>query len=257
MPGGSLPASSRPRCSEKVGRAMTTTVARASERRQLGAALDHPGPAVPEPGHHLVEGAVGLQLARWRRLSTLMPDEAEQRRQQRQRRRHGEDHGQRSGHGDAVEERQAEGELAEQGDAHGDPGEEHGPPGRIDGLHGGLLDAVPGLDGVAVTGDDEQGVVDADPEADQDAQDGGEAGDGEHVAEQPGERVADTDGDQGGDERQESGEQGTEGEAEHDQRQHDPRSGARRAALCLGVLDVLAAEGHLQLGVRGRLRGVR
>ena len=73
------------------------------------------------------------------------------------------------------------------------------------------------------------------------------------MAEQPGERVADTDGDKGRNERQESGEQGTKGDAEHDERQHDPRSSARRTALCFSVLDVLAAERHLQVSITGRL----
>ena len=130
-------------------------------------------------------GPVFRISARWRRLSTLIPKEAEQRREQCQRRQHGQGHGDGRGHGDAVEERDAQGELAQQRDAHGDPGEEHRSPRGVDGVHRGLLDAAPALQPRAVAGHDQQGVVDPDSEADQHAEDGGEAGHREGVAEQP------------------------------------------------------------------------
>ena len=59
---------------------------------------------------------------------------------------------------------------------------------------------MPGLYGIAVPCDYEKGVVDADPEADEHPQDGGETGHREDVAEQPSERIAGTDGNKGGDE---------------------------------------------------------
>ena len=79
-------------------------------------------------------------------------------------------------HRDAVEEGDAEGELAEQRDTHRNPGKEHRPPGGVDGVHRGVLDGASTFQPRAVAGHDQQGVVDPDPEADEDAEDGGEAG---------------------------------------------------------------------------------
>ena len=87
-------------------------------------------------------GPVGPQPGPLAAAQDLHPEEAEQGGQQGQRRQHGERHGDRGRHGDAVEERQSEGELAEQCDAHGDAGEEHRPPGGVDRVDRGVLDAA-------------------------------------------------------------------------------------------------------------------
>ena len=109
---------------------------------------------------------------------------------------------------------------------HGEPGEQHRPPGGVDRVHRGVLDAPPGPQAAAVAGDDEQGVVDPDAEADQHPQDRGEADDGEDVAEQAGDGVADADRDQGGHDRGDRREQRAERQAEHDQGEDDPEGGA-------------------------------
>ena len=76
-----------------------------------------------------------------------------------------DDHG--GGDRDAVEEADAEREHAEQRDADGDPGEHHGAAGGVDRVDDRLLDRLALLQPLAVAGDDEQRVVDADAETDQ------------------------------------------------------------------------------------------
>ena len=105
-----------------------------------------------------------------------------------------------------------------------------------------------------MTGHDQQGVIDPDPETYEHAEDGGEAGHGEGVAEQSRDRVSGTDGDESGDEREERGKERPEREAEHDECEHHAEQGALRPRLGLGLLDVLTPKGHLQLLVLCPLR---
>ena len=240
----------------KIGNAMRTTTSQRGGGGELGWRSMRSRHRHQNPVTSSAAGTAHRQL-RWRcrRLSTFDPEEAEQRGKQGQRRQHGQRDGDRGGDRDAVQEGHPERELPEQRDADGDPGEEHRPAGRVDGVDRGVLERAPCLQGAAVTGDDEQGVVDADPEPDQDAEDGREARDGQHVAEQPRDRVADPDGDQRGDQRQERGEQRAEGQPEHDQGEDDPER-VLSELLVLGVFDVLAAELDLQVGPLGGLGGV-
>ena len=60
------------------------------------------------------------------------------------------------------------GEHAQQGDDDGDAGEDHGPAGGVDGVAGAVLGLHALVEVLAVPGDDEQRVVDADAEADHD-----------------------------------------------------------------------------------------
>ena len=226
------------------------------DRRQHRMPLEEPRPAEPDRAR----ASRRADRPSRRRAPLLaaehpLADEAEQGRQQRQRRQHGEQHGDGGRDRDPVEERQAERELAEQRDADGQAGEEDRPSRGVDRQRRGFLGRSTGLDGIAVPGDDEQRVVHADAEPDQDAEDGRELRDREGVAEQAGERVADRDREQRGDERQERGEQRAEGQPEHDQRQDDADAGARTAAAALQLFDVLTTEGHLELAVAGGLRG--
>ena len=62
-------------------------------------------------------------------------------------------------------------EQAEDGDDDGGAGEQHGLAGGGVGGAGGVLDAHAVVEVLAVPGDDEQRVVDADAEADHDAED--------------------------------------------------------------------------------------
>ena len=116
----------------------------------------------------------------------------------------------------------------------------------------GVLDASPGPYAAAVAGDDEQGVVDPDAEADQHAEDRGEADDGEDMAEQAGERVADADRDQGGHDRGDRGEQRAERQAEHDQGEDDSERGAVGGLTGAGRSRSPDRELDLQVRVPGR-----
>ena len=73
---------------------------------------------------------------------------------------------------------------AEQRDHDGGAGEEHRPAGGVDGDRDRLAHGVAGVELLAVAGDDQQRVVDADAEADHDAEERGEVGDGQDVAQQ-------------------------------------------------------------------------
>ena len=98
----------------------------------------------------------------------VQPEEPEQRGQQRQRRQHRERDGDRRGDGDAVEEADAEREHPEQRDADDDPGEQHGTAGGVDAIRRPPPRRdLPRMQALAIPGDDEQRVVDADAEADQ------------------------------------------------------------------------------------------
>ena len=75
--------------------------------------------------------------------------------------------------------------MPEQGDAHDDAGEQDGPARGVDGGDDGRFGVPAGEQPLAVPGDDEQGVVDADPEADQQHELGRELRHLQHVAQHP------------------------------------------------------------------------
>ncbi len=108
----------------------------------------------------------------------------------------------------------------------------------------------------AMPGDDEQGVVDADAEADEHAEHGGEVGDGHDVAEQHDPGVGDADADQGGGDGQQGGGEGAEGEEEDDGGDGHPDEfgGVQRGRL--GEGDGGAAHLDLEPVAVGSVRGV-
>ena len=122
---------------------------------------------------------------------------------------------------EAVHERQAHHEQPEQGDDHRGPGEEHGAPGRGQGHDGGVPGRSSFGQSLAVAGDDEQGVVDADTEADHDHHVRAEGGHGDEVAERHEDPEAHAHPDQGGEDRQAHGHHRPEGQ------QHDHHGGQR------------------------------
>ena len=85
--------------------------------------------------------------------------------------------GDRGGDGEALHEADAHEEHAEQRDDDGGAGEQHRAPGGVDGDGDRLAHGVAGVELLAVAGDDQQRVVDADAEADHDAEERGELGD--------------------------------------------------------------------------------
>ena len=106
----------------------------------------------------------------------------------------------------------------------------------------------PGFDVVAVPGDDEQRVVDAHAEPDQDAQGRGGRGDGHHVREEPGcHQARDQCGDRDG-QGQEHGQQRPERDEQHDGRGDDPDAGADADRGPQRVLHRRAADLDLHAG---------
>ena len=95
-----------------------------------------------------------------------------------------------AGHGDAHEQH------AEQRDDDGGAGEQDRPAGGVERDADRLADRVAGVELLAVAGDDQQCVVDADTQADHDAEERGEVGDREDVAEQRDDGATEADAEQ-------------------------------------------------------------
>ncbi|MGY4275848.1 hypothetical protein ACVILE_002028 [Streptomyces sp. M18.1] len=213
-------------------------------------------PAGGEPGGQLGLGPVLGEPAPLAPAQGARADVRQQRRQQCDGGRDGEDHGQRGGDGHAVEEAEPEDQHAQQGDAHGRTREDDGSPGGGDGVLGGLRDGEPPLQAAPVPGDDEQRVVDADAEADEGAQHGREVGDGHGVAEQGDAGVGGADGDQRGGDGQQGGGEGAEGEEEDDGGDGHADGFGEVALRRLGQRDGAASQLHLEPVGPGRPRGV-
>ena len=124
-PAGSVLGSEVPRRRPKIGRAITTTAARAPSGDESLAGFDDPGPAEPETGGFRAGRAAGGQGGAFPPRQDPGAEEPEHGGQEGERRGHGQGH--RDGRGDrqAVQEADAEGELAQQGDADGQAGQEH------------------------------------------------------------------------------------------------------------------------------------
>ena len=117
------------------------------------------------------------------RLITLGPMKPEHGGQQCQRGHHGERDADGGRHGQPVQEAHAEGEHAEQRDAHDDPGEEDRPARGVDRVDDGVLRVPPGDEALAVPRHDEEGIVHADAEPDQEHQFGRDRGHPDDMAE--------------------------------------------------------------------------
>jgi hypothetical protein len=159
--------------------------------------------------------------------------EADQRREQGQRCRDGDRDDGCGADGETLDEGDTHHQHAEQRDDHGGAGEQHRPPGGVEGDRDRFAHRVPRVELLAVAGDDEQRVVDADAEADHDAQERCEVRDREHLAQQGDDGGAETDAEQGHAHRQAHGQHRAEG--------HDQDDDGERQAEGLGV-------GLLELG---------
>ena len=154
----------------------------------------------------------------------------------------GQCHGDRRADGHAVEEGHPHEQHAEDRDHHGAAGEQHGPPGRGEGLDHGLFRRTETGEGVAVAADDEQGVVDADAEADHRGDLDGEVRRAHEAGEDGDQAAGDDDAEQAGDDRQAHG--------QHASRR--PRGGPRWRRGCrtvrwlrhLHLVEAPVGEGH-------------
>ena len=181
-----------------------------------------------------------------RRRSTQLPGDRQQRRQQGQRRDHREEDRDRRGRRDPVEEVEAEQEHPQQRDDHGDPGEQHRSAGGVDrrDRRVALLHAF--VEAVAESGQDEEGVVDPDAEADHRRQDDREVGGVEDVGPDRHQAEADAEGEERGDQRQAHRHDRAEGQQQdHDRGEQSDREGGV-AFFLFCFLDRVAAELDVQ-----------
>ena len=129
-------------------------------------------PAGPEPP------TVGAHDPRtvFRKVLLLVPahhlgsDESQERGEQGQRRDHGQEDADGGSYRQSIEEADTQGEHPEQGDTDDDAGAEHRPPGGVHGVDDGALGVPTRDESLAVPGDDEQRIVDANPEPDEEDQ---------------------------------------------------------------------------------------
>ena len=185
--------------------------------------LLHPaGP--PGPAGRLVaraEPAFG-ELAALAAAQHARAEEPEQGRQQRQRGDDRERDRDRGRDRDAVQEADAEREHPEHRDAHDHPREQHRPARGVDRLDHGFLAAQPSQQALPIPGDDEQRVVDADPEPDQQRQLVAERRHLDHVGQQADHGDAGPERQAGGHERQRHRQQRAEHEEQDDAGGEDP-----------------------------------
>ena len=179
-----------------------------------------------------------------RRVVDPRADPPEEGRQQRQRPEDHHQHADGRGDGHARDEVEPDEREAEQRDDHGDAGEEHGPAAGVDRLGDRVLDVEAELEPVPVAGDDEQGVVDADAEADHGDHRRGEVGHRDDVAGQRHERRGDAEAEQRGADRQAHRQHRTEGQDEDDDGGDDAED------LALGQLE-RRRTGHRRTRSRG------
>ena len=218
LPAGSEPASAEPRRIEKNGTASTSITAAAAAAISAGRSLTRASPAAPARRLVARGQLPGGEPAACLATEHAGAEEPEQRGQQRQRGDDGEQDGDACRDRDAVEEAHAEGEHAEQGDADGDSGEHDCPPGGVDRVDDRLLGRLAALQSLPEARDDEQRVVDADAEADQQRELRAEGSHVQHVGEQCDHRDRASERDPGGQQRQRRGQQRAEHQEQDDQR---------------------------------------
>ena len=186
------------------------------------------------------------------RRSDPVAEPRQQRRQGGQRGQHRGQDGERGRDREAVEEADAEQQLTEQRQDHRRAGEQDSPARGVHRDGDGGVDGIAALAVLAKAGDDEQRIVDPDPQTDHGGQLGGEIGDLDDVRSQAGETDADPEAEQGGHDRQAHRDKRPEGDQQHDDRGEQSDRGRRTERWLLGMLDRLATERDLQRrGARG------
>jgi len=114
----------------------------------------------------------------------------------------------------------------------------HRPTRGVDGLDHGVLAAQPSQQPLAVARDDEQRVVDAHPQADEQRQLVTERGHLDHVGEQPDHGNRSAESERGAEQRQRHREQRTEHEEQHYGGSQEPERKAARTLLISGLRDL-------------------
>ncbi len=220
---------------------------------QLGrVALDEPGQPRPPGGRAVAGGAVSGQPPAFPAGQHPHPEEAQQRGQQGDGGGHREQHRDRRGDAQAGDVADAQHQHPEQGDAYRGAGEQDRASRGVQRAGRRVLGGHPGLDVVAVPGDDEQRVVDAHAQPDQDAQRRADRGNADRVRGQADRQQA---GGQPGDrdrQRQQHGQQRAERDEQHHRRGDHPDGGADADRGPQRVLDRLPAQVDLQAGGPGR-----
>ena len=169
----------------------------------------------------------------------------QERRQQGDRGEHHDQDGERGRDGDAVHVGQAGQEEAEDGDHHGGAGDDHAAAGGGDGLDHGVVAVLACLHRRTEPGQDEQRVVDPDPDPDQPRYRRGPVGNVDDVGEQDDQASrGDAETDERDHERQAGGDHRAEGDQQHDRGAEEPDP--LRAGLLLCGVDRIAAELDLE-----------
>jgi hypothetical protein len=125
-------------------------------------------------------------------------------------------------------------------------------PEGVERLKGGLLAAQPAQQPLPVPRDDEQGVVDPDPEPDQQRELVGERRHVHHVREQADDRDAGPQRESRGEEREQGRQQRSEHEEQHDRRGDEADAEARRAVAARPRAGDLALDLELDTAARAR-----
>ena len=183
-----------------------------------------------------------------------LPKKAQQGRQERQGRGKHAQHRDRRRHGQPVEEVDAERAHPHQGDDDGDPREDHRAAGRVhrERDRAANVAAVRAID-LAVAGDDEERVIDADAEPDHQRQLRREVGHAQHPAAQTDQTDPGAEPEQGRRDRQAHRQQRAEADQQHDDRRPDPDQERVADRRLLGLLDRLPAQLDAQArGAGGR-----
>ena len=149
--------------------------------------------------------------------------------------------------------RDAEQHHAEHRHADDRAGEHHGAARGVERLHDRLLALEPAQHALSVAGDDEQRVVDPDPEPDQHRELARERGHPDHVREQADERDAGPEREAGGEQRQQHRRQRPEHEQQHDAGGGEPQWQAGRRTRGVAVLGHLAVRRERHAVARGGL----
>ncbi len=212
------------------------------DRPRPRAALDDSAPPVPE---RLAELTLGALLVGQAELVDVAAYESQDRRKQSDCGEHGHQDAER----DADREAAHRGHVDQQHPEHGDDDGRAGEHDRATRGVGRERDCALGLMAVAerlpVARDDEQGVVDADPDPDHRDRLGREVGHRQAVRAELHERDTRTDSKQRGHDRQSGGEDGTERDQQHHDREEHADRLARRQLL---VTEELSAELDAQAG---------